>query len=88
MKITDLLGRRHVRVLFKVVPEIDFTGKRFKIFFCDSHARVVKITARKQNVDLILVEKLELVSDQGVAELDHGDRMQLGMVCIFGEQIF
>ena len=85
VKIADLLGGGRVRVLLKIIPEGDLAGKGLKILLGDPHARVVEITARKQNVDLMLVEAFELVADQEIAELDHGDRVELGMIRIFGE---
>lgn len=86
MKITYLLGWRRVWMLFKIISEIDLTGKRFKILFRDTHSRIVKITAAKQNVDFIFVESVKLFADQSIAELDHSQRVKFGMICKFREQ--
>ena len=86
MKIAYLFGYGCVRMFLKIISEIDHTGKGFIIFFRDAHACIVKIAAAKKNVDLVLVQPVELVADQGVAELDHGERVKLGMICVFGKR--
>ena len=86
MKITDLFGCCCVWVFFEIISEIDLAGKGVKIFFRDPHSRIMKVTARKQNIELIFVELVNLVADQEITKLDYGDGVKLGMICIFGEQ--
>ena len=85
MEIPDLALHRNGGILLKIVAEVDLPGKLLKIFLCDPHAGIVKVTAEQQDVNLIFIQTIDLAADQLVAEVDDRQRVQLGMIRKFRE---